>query len=498
MAITDLANYVDGDIKVIRVDMGTEWTSYPFRMFCASAGIRIEYTAPNTPQQNAPVESAIWRLMKGGTVCRRAVGEQFGIDFSTVPGLDARGDRLWLESVRYMAGCLNRSGTKANPGNMSPHEALTGKKPDAVVVPFFQPAMMRVTRASKLDDQSEKAYFLGQGRQHGASTVRLLKASTGRVCHSRDIVWISGAGAAPAGEGGSVLIPAATLPAFGPEPPPLAPPPQQPLSGAPPPRALPPPPSASATPPPAPSPQQPLSGAPPPPPSSALAPPPLNPPPQPRLSGTGWPATPPLTSPPPMPSPQSHALLPGTAGPCAGSPPEETPLPRPAGVGPPPPRRANEGLISSRLRSGGRRNTGDATRSHNLGLLSLSSRDVMRSALAAMDAASAQAGGAKQGEEQVRPVVSPMVAGGAGAAGGVPCALVTRFARREDIDIAIMNQRPPHDRPELPQCRRSDLRVPKTFAEATSPQFEHRNLFMDAMIREFHGLLSAGTFTVAN
>ena len=122
----------------------------------------------------------------------------------------------------------------------------------------------------------------------------------------------------------------------------------------------------------------------------------------------------------------------------------------------------------------------------------------MRSALAAMDAASAQAGGAEQGEEQARPVVAPMVAGGAGAAGGVPCALVTRFARRKDTDIDIMNQRPPHDRPELPQCRRSDLRAPKTFAEATSLQFEHRHLFMDAMIREFHGLLSAGTFTVAN
>ena len=241
LAITDLAKYNHGNIEVVRVDMGTKWTNDEFRTFCANANIRIEYTAPDTPQQNAPVESAIWRLMKGGTVCRRSAAAQFGIpDFSVIPGVDPRGDRLWLESVRYIAECFNRCGTKANPGNISPHEAFTGKKPDAIVVPFFQPAMMRVVRATKLDDQSVKAYFLNHGYQHGRSTVRLLKASTGRVCFSRDIVWISGAAAASsAGEGGVGVFPATMQqPFFGPvtppttsAPPPPAPSPQPALLG---------------------------------------------------------------------------------------------------------------------------------------------------------------------------------------------------------------------------------------------------------------------------
>ena len=117
-----------------------------------------------------------------------------------------------------------------------------------------------------------------------------------------------------------------------------------------------------------------------------------------------------------------------------------------------------------------------------------------------MDASSAQTGAAsqEQGEQRQRVVVSPMTVAGAGVEGGVPCALVVRFARREDIDIAIMNQRPPHDRPELPTCRGMDLRVPKNFAEATAWSYQHRHHFIDAMCREFHGLLSAGTFTVAN
>eukprot|EP00752_Nemacystus_decipiens_P017142 g15357.t1 len=500
VAITDLAKYGRGNIETIRVDMGTEWTSDVFRMFCGNAGIRIEFTAPNTPQQNAPVENAIWRLMKGGTICRRTAAAQFGLsDFSVIPGLDPRGDGLWLESVRYIAACYNRCGTKANPGNISPHEAFTGKKPDAIVVPFFQPVVLRGVRASKLDDQSERGYFLGQSYQHGRSTARLLKRSTGRVCHSRDFVFVSGA-ATSAGEGGAVDVPAMQqLPAPSPPPPtsstapPPRPPPQPRLSGAERPAA---PPLTSQLP--APSP---------PPPTSSTAPPP-RPPPQPRLSGTERPAAPPLTSESPSP-PQPLAPLHGDAGPLTSSPLEETALPRPAGVQPPLSRRAITELrpgrtggmddvrMASRTRSGGKQGGGDAER-HSRGLLSLAGGDVLRSVLHSMDVANTQSGAAASVPGEQRATVSPMTAGGAAVAGGIPCGLVARFARREDIDIAIMNQRPPHDRPELPLCRGIDLRVPKTFAEATSFSYEHRNLFIDAMCREFHGLLSAGTFTVAN
>ena len=488
VAITDLSKYHRANIECFRVDMGTEWTNAEFRAFCADAVIRLEFTAPDTPQQNAPVESAIWRLMKGGTVCRRSAAEQFGIpDFSVIPGLDPRGDGLWLESVRYIAGCLNRCSTKANPGNISPYEAFTGIKPDAIVLPFFQPGMMRVIRKTKLDDQSAKCYFLGHGYQHGRSTVRVLKASTGQVCHTRDIVWISRSAA-------SLPTPLAAAP---PQPPTV-----QPRFR---PRAYRHPfwfagPAASAgeggvvgipaT-------QQPL-----PPSSSPPTPAPLLPPPQPRLSGTGLPlATPPLTSPPPAP-PQPLALLPGAAGPSAsGPPPEETPLPRPASAMPPLSRRAITELrpgrtggmadarITSRTRSGGTRGGGDATR-HNHGLLSLSGRDVLLSALATQDLVNtlrAEPGGGMPGQGEQH--------GG----GSVPVALVTHFARREDIDIAIMEQRPHHDLPELPLlCHGSYLRVTKTFTEATSQRYQYRHLFEDAMCRGFHGLISAGTFTIAN
>eukprot|EP00752_Nemacystus_decipiens_P003650 g3364.t1 len=122
---------------------------------------------------------------------------------------------------------------------------------------------------------------------------------------------------------------------------------------------------------------------------------------------------------------------------------------------------------------------------------------VLKSVFRSMDASRAQAAAAlqEQGEQRPRVVVSPVTFGGAGAEGGVACALVVRVARREDIDIAIMNHRPRNDRPDLPLTRGMDLSVPKTIAEAATWSYQHRHHLFDAMCREFHGLLSAGTFT---
>ncbi|CAB1099934.1 unnamed protein product [Ectocarpus sp. CCAP 1310/34] len=83
-----------------------------------------------------------------------------------------------------------------------------------------------------------------------------------------------------------------------------------------------------------------------------------------------------------------------------------------------------------------------------------------------------------------------------GAAGaGFPLAFATLLANREDIDATLRDQRPPEQRPDLPHCQASDLRVPKSYKEAMAS--EHRHFWSDSMQREFYGLLEAGTFTPA-
>lgn len=386
--ITDLAKYHRGNVEVFRVDMGTEWTGQEFRSFCANAGIRIEYTAPHTPQQNAPVESAIWRVMKGGTVCRRSAVEQFNINYSDIPNVDGRGDRLWMESARYSAGVLQPL-REANPGNISPHEALTGNRPDGIILSFMQPGLMRAVRGTKLDDQSVKCYYTGQGYQHGRSTVRVLKASTGNICHTRDIVWIS-ATWAPGVGGGINGTPAALPPDTSASPPAL----HRPRRGFRFPAALAPrvgggihdtpaalPPRTSASPlmlpapdegSPGPEPEPPLQPAPPPPPPPhAATPPPLLPAPP----FAAQQQTPP---PPPWPAPE-----PATSPPLATSPP-----PPPAESMEPLSRRAVRELrpgrtggmddvrLATRTRSGAK---SGGNRGHNVGLMSFAGKDVVGS-----------------------------------------------------------------------------------------------------------------------
>ena len=138
--------------RCFRTDNGGEFTSRSYNNFCDSAGIRREYTAPGKPQQNAVVESAIWRAMKGGYAARRELRRLFpDVDSAKIPNADVEGNRLWLEAVLWVADGFNRSATKENTGWWSPYEVFFSRPPELQVVPFFQPGMMRVVRCTKPD-----------------------------------------------------------------------------------------------------------------------------------------------------------------------------------------------------------------------------------------------------------------------------------------------------------------------------------------------------------
>ena len=86
--------------RCFRTDNGGEFTGRSCVDFCDSAGIRREHTAPGKPQQNAVVESAIWRAMKGGHAARREIRRLLpDVDLRRIPNLGASGNRLWLEAV---------------------------------------------------------------------------------------------------------------------------------------------------------------------------------------------------------------------------------------------------------------------------------------------------------------------------------------------------------------------------------------------------------------
>ncbi|CAB1113952.1 unnamed protein product [Ectocarpus sp. CCAP 1310/34] len=325
--LADVGRYDLGRIECFRVDNGTEWTCGDFRRFCDDNGIGVEFTPPGVPH----------------------AGRVFNVDFASIPGLDERGDRLWMESAKWAADALNQSATKANPGRRSPHEMFTGEQGPFRVLPFFQPGFMREDRRTKVDDQATLCYYLNGGDNHPS---------------------------------GSVKNPAM----------------------------------------------------------------------------------------PPLPAHAMRQLRPGTKAESMTDP-----------------------WLPSRTRPGTR---------HSTGLISMLDKNALVSMLevrSAGDEERRELGGAEAGEpggtgtgEQAG-ALAAVDPGAAGA--GFPLAFATLLANREDIDATLRDQRPPEQRPDLPHCQASDLRVPKSYKEAMAS--EHRHLWSDSMQREFYGLLEAGTFTPA-
>ena len=84
--------------------------------FCNDLEIYCELTAPYTPQQNGPVESAISRAFKAGHAARLGVPQLYpDIRLEEIRGCtDAAGTSLWLESLLWASECYNRAATSVN------------------------------------------------------------------------------------------------------------------------------------------------------------------------------------------------------------------------------------------------------------------------------------------------------------------------------------------------------------------------------------------------
>ena len=89
--------------RAFRTDNGTEYSNSMFVDFCNGLGIRREFTAPYTPQQNEPVESAISQAFKAGHAARLGVPQLYpDIRLEEIRGCtDVTGTSLWLESLLW-------------------------------------------------------------------------------------------------------------------------------------------------------------------------------------------------------------------------------------------------------------------------------------------------------------------------------------------------------------------------------------------------------------
>ena len=177
--------------RAFRSDNGAEYTNHSFVEYSNNLGIRRELTAPYTPQQNGPVESALWRAFKAGHAARLEVSNIYpDIHLNEVAGsTDAATTSLWMESLLWASERFNRLATTANDGWLSPHEIFHGNRPPLPLLPFFQPAYHRVPRQRKSDPRAHLCYFLNFSYNHGHDCHKLLDVETGKVVFSRDVAW---------------------------------------------------------------------------------------------------------------------------------------------------------------------------------------------------------------------------------------------------------------------------------------------------------------------
>ena len=127
-----------GVTRAFRKDIGGEYTNHPFVEYCNNLGIRRELTAPYTPQQYWPVQSALRRVYKAGHTARLGVSNIYpGIRLEEVKGsTGAATTSLWMESLLWASECYWSATPAANDGWLSTHDTFYGGLPPMPLRPF--------------------------------------------------------------------------------------------------------------------------------------------------------------------------------------------------------------------------------------------------------------------------------------------------------------------------------------------------------------------------
>jgi transposase InsO family protein len=106
-------NSVGYKIKMVRSDRGCEFLAATFKDVCEQAGIKRQFTAPYSPQQNGVVERRNRTIMEMARSLLKSM---------SVPR------RFWGEAVKHLVYLLNRLPTKAMRSR-TPFEGWNGRKP---------------------------------------------------------------------------------------------------------------------------------------------------------------------------------------------------------------------------------------------------------------------------------------------------------------------------------------------------------------------------------
>jgi transposase InsO family protein len=136
-------------VQVIHCDNAQEYISKDTRSYLASRGIRLELTAPYSPEQNSVAERLNRTLIEHARPMLAA---------HDVPHF------LWPEAVAYAAYLKNRSPTRALGTTITPDEAFWGRKPNVAALQEFGASCEVLQQGgdrSKLCSKTRSCIFVG-------------------------------------------------------------------------------------------------------------------------------------------------------------------------------------------------------------------------------------------------------------------------------------------------------------------------------------------------
>ncbi|KAK1601292.1 hypothetical protein QYE76_018137, partial [Lolium multiflorum] len=165
----------ESEIKAIRTDNGTEFKNYTMKEFVDDEGIKHEFSAPYTPQQNGVVER------KNRTIIEmaRTMLSEFNSPHN-----------FWGEAISTAVHYSNRLFLRPLH-NKTPYELLTGNKPNVMYIRVFGCKCLVKNNKGKLgkfETRTIEGIFVGYAENSHA--YRYYNWSTGTIEVSCDVVFL--------------------------------------------------------------------------------------------------------------------------------------------------------------------------------------------------------------------------------------------------------------------------------------------------------------------
>ena len=168
--VIDFANEAqrqhNAKILTIRSDNGTEFKNYTLDEFLSDEGIKHQYSAPYTPQQNGVAERKNRTLMDAA----RTMMAEFKSPYN-----------FWAEAINTACHASNRLYLRKGL-NKTPYEILTGNKPNLKYFRVFGCKcfiLKKGVRLSKFEARAYEGIFVGYATNSHA--YRVLNKSTGLI-----------------------------------------------------------------------------------------------------------------------------------------------------------------------------------------------------------------------------------------------------------------------------------------------------------------------------